>query len=55
MKGVNSACVFCPLSPVFKFVGDKIATDRFYDEITPSLKANHRLKLYPDVATNNLR
>ena len=31
----KSACVFCLLSYVFYFIGNKIAASRFKDEITP--------------------
>ena len=44
LQGVESDCVFCSLSSVFYFVGDKIASGYFKDEITPYLKANYRLE-----------
>ena len=47
-----SACVFCSLSYEFYFIGDKIAADNFKYEITPSLKANARLKFYQDATLN---
>ena len=36
----------------FYFIGDKIAADNFKYEITPSLKANARLKFYQDATLN---
>ena len=39
----------------FYFIDDKIATDNFEDEITPSLKENDRIKFDQDVAMNLLR
>ena len=49
LQGANSAGLFCSLSFVFYFVGDKILSNRFKDEINPSLKANKRLKFAQDV------
>ena len=40
------------LSSIFFFIGDKISADSLKDEITPSLKANDRLKFDQDVAFN---
>ena len=42
------------LSSEFYFIGNKIAADCFKDEITPSLKANDRLKFAQDMALNNV-
>ena len=47
--------MLCSFSYIFHFIGDKIAVDNFKDEITPSLKADYRLKFYQDVATNSVR
>ena len=43
------------LSYTLLFIGDKISADRFEDEITPSLKANYRLKFAQDVELNHAR
>ena len=51
----KSTCVFCSLSSAFYFIGDKIAADNFIREITPSLKAEDRLKFSQDVALNHVR
>ena len=40
----NIDCVLCSFSSVFYFIGDKIAAYCLKNEITPSLKANDRLK-----------
>ena len=42
----NSACVIYSLWSVFYFIGDKIDTDFFKNEIIPSLKANDRLRFF---------
>ena len=40
----NITCMFCSLSYEFFFIEDKITANCFKDEVTPSLKANGRLK-----------
>ena len=45
--------MLCSFSYAFFFIGDKITADRFKDEITPSLRANYRLKFAQDVALNH--
>ena len=51
----KSASLFCLLSYVLFFIGEKITGDPFKDEITLSLNANDRLEFYPDVALNHVR
>ena len=51
----NSACVLFSLSTVFDLIGDKISVDCFKDAITPSLKANVRIKFAQDMAMNHVR
>ena len=43
-RKIKSDCVLCLLSSGFYFIDDKTYTDSLKDEITPSLKANDRLK-----------
>ena len=47
--------MFCAFSSLFYFIGDRISTEIFEDEITPSLKENDRLKFSQDVELNNMR
>ena len=47
--------MLCSLSSEFYFVGDKIATDSFKDEIAPYIKKNKRLKIPQYVAINHVR
>ena len=42
----NSTCVLYALSYKFYFIGDKMSTGNFKDEITTLLKANDRLKFF---------
>ena len=37
------------------FIGDKIASGHFKDEITPSLKADDKIKCFQGVALNRVR
>ena len=47
--------MFCSLSYVFFFIGDKIDADHFKDKITPSLNSDDRLKLDQDVVMDLVR
>ena len=47
--------MFFFLASVFFFDGDKISVDCFKDAITPSLKANVRIKFAQDMAMNHVR
>ena len=47
--------MFYSLSSKLLFIGDTIASDCFKEEITPSLKANDRLKLPQYVALDRVR
>ena len=49
------ACVFYSLSYEFYYIGNKIADDHFKDDITPSLKANYRLKFAQNISFNHVR
>ena len=53
IKERKSVCVFCSLSSVFFFIGDKVAADILKDEIIPLINAKDRLKFSQDVALNN--
>ena len=47
--------MFCSLSYFVVVVADEIATDCFKGEITPSFKANYRLKFAQNVAMNHVK
>ena len=47
--------MLCLLSSAFYFICDKIADDRFKDEIKPLLKANSRIKFVQYVEMNRVR
>ena len=47
--------MFCALSYKFIFIGDKISANILKYEITPSLKANGRLRFAQNVALNRVR
>ena len=47
--------MFCSLSSVFYFVGDKNVADRFKYEITPSIKSNERLKFDHNISMNYVK
>ena len=51
----KSDCVFCSLSSLFYFVGDKISDDNFKDEIKPSFKASEGLTFAQGVVMNHAR
>ena len=42
------------LSSILLFIGDIIDADNFKNQITPSLKANYRLKFAQDMALNHV-
>ena len=54
-QGGNSSCVLCSWSSSLYFVGDKISTGIFLNEIRPLLKENYRLKFTQDVAIHHVR
>ena len=47
--------MFCSLSSVFYFIGDKIDVDHFKDEITPSLEVNDGFNFSQNVAFDHVR
>ena len=52
---IKSSCVFCSLSFIFIFIGDKVEADHFKGASLPLFKAEDRIKFARDEASTHVR